>query len=148
MSTNGRDVRIGDADREAAIAALGEHYAAGRLDKDEFDERSAEVWGAKTAAAIRPLFADLPQPHPPAEPRQSTRFTTPPRSGATTPPPRRRGFPVLPVLLLVLASVIVLGSAWPVFLVIGGLWFLSRSTGRSRSTHGWGHGCGMRSSRG
>ena len=39
---------------------LGEHYAVGRLTKDEFDERSDAVWSAKTRGDLAPLFADLP----------------------------------------------------------------------------------------
>jgi len=31
--------RISDGDRDAAVQALGEHYAIGRLDKAEYDER-------------------------------------------------------------------------------------------------------------
>jgi hypothetical protein len=57
------DLRISDADREAAVADLSEHYAAGRLDKDEFDERSDAVWTAKTHGDLAPVFADLaPRP--------------------------------------------------------------------------------------
>ena len=37
---NGPELRIGDDDREAAVTALGEHYAAGRLTKEEYDERA------------------------------------------------------------------------------------------------------------
>jgi hypothetical protein len=53
-------IRIGDAEREHAVTALGEHYAAGRLTKDEFDERSGAAWSATTAGDLAPLFADLP----------------------------------------------------------------------------------------
>ena len=56
------EVRIGDAEREAAVAALGEHYAAGRLTKEEYDERAGIAWSAKTNSALWPLFADLPRP--------------------------------------------------------------------------------------
>ena len=55
----GPELRLSDADREEAIARLSEHYAAGRLDKDEFDERSDAVWTAKTGADLAPIFADL-----------------------------------------------------------------------------------------
>ena len=34
----GPSLRIGDAEREAAAQALGEHYAVGRLTRDEYDE--------------------------------------------------------------------------------------------------------------
>ena len=53
------DLRLSDADRDDAIARLSEHYAAGRLDKDEFDERSDAVWSARTEADLAPVFADL-----------------------------------------------------------------------------------------
>jgi hypothetical protein len=53
------DLRLSDADREDAIARLSEHYAAGRIDKDEFDERSDAVWTARTGADLAPVFADL-----------------------------------------------------------------------------------------
>ena len=32
-------LRIGDAERDRAIAALGDHFAAGRLTSEEFDQR-------------------------------------------------------------------------------------------------------------
>jgi hypothetical protein len=40
------EMRIGDAEREAAVTALGEHFAAGRLTKEEYDERSGRAWTA------------------------------------------------------------------------------------------------------
>lgn len=54
-------LRIGDTDRDAAVTALGEHYAAGRLTKDEYDERTARVWAARFEDDIDPLFDDLPR---------------------------------------------------------------------------------------
>ncbi|MEO6703925.1 MAG: DUF1707 domain-containing protein [Jatrophihabitantaceae bacterium] len=57
------DYRIGTAEREAAIRALEEHLVAGRLDVDEYGQRSAQASVARTAADLRPLFADLPVPH-------------------------------------------------------------------------------------
>lgn len=56
-------VRIGTAEREAALKALEEHLTAGRLDLDEYGERSAKVWAARTSNELIPLFADLPLPH-------------------------------------------------------------------------------------
>lgn len=55
-------LRIGDAERDSAVERLGEHFAAGRLSKDEFEERSAKVTAARYDDDIRPLFADLPGP--------------------------------------------------------------------------------------
>ena len=47
-------LRIGDADRERAQAILGDHYAAGRLDKDEYDQRLDQIWAARTRAELAP----------------------------------------------------------------------------------------------
>ncbi len=42
------DLRIGDAEREHALRALGEHMGLGRLDVEEYGERSARITTAKT----------------------------------------------------------------------------------------------------
>lgn len=57
-------LRIADSEREAALAVLGEHMSAGRLNIDEYGERSAQVSTAKTRGELRALFTDLPPPHP------------------------------------------------------------------------------------
>jgi Domain of unknown function (DUF1707) len=53
-------LRIGDADREAAAAALREHYAAGRLTLDEFQHRLELVFAAKTEGDLAAITRDLP----------------------------------------------------------------------------------------
>ncbi|HEX4700895.1 MAG TPA: DUF1707 domain-containing protein [Pseudonocardiaceae bacterium] len=58
------EIRIGDTEREGALTALGEHMGAGRLDIDEYAERSAKVATAKTRGELLALFTDLPAPHP------------------------------------------------------------------------------------
>ena len=63
--------RIGDAERDAALEALTEHFVAGRLDQAEFDQRMDAAMRARTAADLVPLFADLPQQ--PAVPELSVR---------------------------------------------------------------------------
>ena len=104
------ELRISDADREAAIASLGEHYAAGRLDKDEFDERSDAVWTAKTGADLAPLFADLGPLHSPEPDRR-------PRS-----PWGRRGWwpvPFVPVLLVLIALTALTHIPFVLLFVVG-----------------------------
>lgn len=54
------DQRIGDADRAAALATLGDHLTDGRLDLQEFDSRSAQVTTARTHRELAALFTDLP----------------------------------------------------------------------------------------
>ncbi|HTR90420.1 MAG TPA: DUF1707 domain-containing protein [Trebonia sp.] len=55
-------LRIGDAERDAAAADLGEHYAAGRLSLDELHERLDAVLAAKTFGQLTRIMADLPGP--------------------------------------------------------------------------------------
>jgi hypothetical protein len=58
------EIRISDSEREDALEKLGEHMSAGRLDIDEYGERSAKVATAKTRGELLGLFGDLPEPKP------------------------------------------------------------------------------------
>ena len=63
-------VRIGDAERDRAISALGDHFAAGRLNTEEFEERVDQAIRARFNDDLKPLFVDLPRtPEPTMEPR-------------------------------------------------------------------------------
>ena len=57
-------LRIGDAEREEAARELGEHFALGRITADEHADRLEQVWAARTAADLTPVFNDLPRPKP------------------------------------------------------------------------------------
>jgi len=59
MAINDR-TRASDADRDRTTAALQEHLVAGRLTKDEFDERLGQVYAAKTLGELDEVMADLP----------------------------------------------------------------------------------------
>jgi hypothetical protein len=54
------DLRIGDADREAAAASLREHYAQGRLTLEEFNQRLDSVFAATTQSQLLRITGDLP----------------------------------------------------------------------------------------
>ena len=136
-ATGAPEPRIGDADREAAVSALGEHYAAGRLTREELDERCELAWAARTASQLWPLFVDLPRP-------QTARPTAVP-SGSTAWPARAPGRrprspfgPVLTTVLVVLALVVAL-THLPLILLVVGIWFLlSRHQGWQKGLHrGW-----------
>ena len=60
MAAFGAGLRIGDAERNATVQQLNEHYAAGRLTNMEHDERVDFAMGAKTQADLQVLLADLP----------------------------------------------------------------------------------------
>ncbi len=57
-------IRIGKTERDAALQALDEHMSAGRIDAEEYGERSAKIYVARTWGEITPLFTDLPEPRP------------------------------------------------------------------------------------
>jgi hypothetical protein len=94
------DMRLSDADRDDAIGRLSEHYAAGRLDKDEFDERSDAVWTARTGADLAPIFADLG----PIRTERTRRYP-----GYHGPWGRRGWFPLpfLPVVFVLIALTVI-----------------------------------------
>jgi hypothetical protein len=64
VSDPSRDIRIGDTEREQALQVLGEHMSAGRIDVEEYGERSARITTAKTRGELMALFYDLPDPRP------------------------------------------------------------------------------------
>ncbi|WP_460841111.1 DUF1707 SHOCT-like domain-containing protein [Nocardioides marmoraquaticus] len=118
-------MRIGDAEREVALTALGEHFAQGRITRDEYDERSDAVWTAKHADDLAPLFADLPQ----GSPLGPVRTAVPGRVRASRGFGDRFGdrFAGLPtpvqVVLVVLAAGFVVSNL-PFVLLAGLLWFV------------------------
>jgi hypothetical protein len=57
-----REVRASDADRESCTRALRDHYAAGRLDHEDLEERLALATRARTTNELRALLRDLPRP--------------------------------------------------------------------------------------
>lgn len=53
-------IRIGDAERDQAVAVLSEHFVAGRLTQEEFEDRSDQATRARYTDDLLPLFDDLP----------------------------------------------------------------------------------------
>lgn len=116
-------LRIGDAERDHAAAALGEHYATGRLSKEEYEERSERVWAARFQTDLEPLFADLPSPW--ARVPAQVRPVRPLPAGRSrlSPGPFAPIFPVLVIGLV--AAVIITGMPWLLF----GLFWLAALSG-------------------
>jgi Domain of unknown function (DUF1707) len=57
-------VRIGDRERAAVAARLGDDYAAGRLALGELESRTAATWDARTYGQLAGVLADLPGRRP------------------------------------------------------------------------------------
>jgi hypothetical protein len=90
-------IRIGDTERESALTALGDHMSAGRLDIDEYGDRTARVATAKTRGELLALFDDLPEPHPrfgPALPPPPAAAPLAPPTPRSQPPAARGGMPI------------------------------------------------------
>jgi hypothetical protein len=116
-------IRLSDAEREAAAADLGEHFAQGRLTVDEHAERLEQVWSAKTRGEIAPIFRDLPSAY--AAVASSPTVARDDRYWNAGLRPFRRGVPA--PLLVVLAVLIVLSAVahLPLFLLgLGVFWFV------------------------
>lgn len=132
------EIRIGDAEREQAQTDLGEHYAAGRLDHDEYTQRLDQVWAARTRSELDPVFRDLPGPGPaPAWPGTGqVPWSTAAQRRRTTTASRRPSARVpLPLLvLLVVLGVVAVVTHLPIILVGLGVWFFFlRGGGHCRS---------------
>jgi hypothetical protein len=114
-------IRVSDAERQAVTDRLAEHFADGRLDQAEFDERVGRATSAKTRADLNGLFDDLPETGAPA---------------ATDRPHRRYRHPVLLIGLVILVAVaaghLVFPLLWIGFLVAIVL-FATGTIGHSRS---------------
>jgi hypothetical protein len=93
-ATPATPIRIGDAERDQAVSDLGDHFAAGRLDREEFDERADQAMQARFSTDLTPLFADLPvsKPEVPTAPPGAAR--------AGGPPPWAYAMWLFPVLLV------------------------------------------------
>jgi len=50
----GHELRVSDAERDAAAAELREHYASGRLDSDELDQRLSAALAASSSGCDAP----------------------------------------------------------------------------------------------
>jgi len=120
-------MRLSDAEREAAAADLGEHFAQGRLTADEHAERLEQVWAAKVRGEIAPIFRDLPSPYaavaapPPA--------WAEPRHWNPSPRALRRGVPPPVMALLVVLLVFAVIAHFPLVL-LGLVLFLVLRTAR------------------
>jgi Domain of unknown function (DUF1707) len=79
-------MRASDADRDAVVSDLSEHFQAGRLTAGEFDDRTGQALTAGTWGELGELVADLPAARPAAAPALASPTGRPqPRSGRAAP---------------------------------------------------------------
>jgi hypothetical protein len=130
-----RHIRVGDAERDQAVGSLREHYAQGRIDAAELDERLSAALVARTRGELARLFTDLP----------GERRSAPVRSAAYDPwRLTRRLFAAAPVVAAIVMGLVILAVIWAAVVVGGFLlwllfawWLIARASGR-----GYGMRCG------
>jgi hypothetical protein len=103
--------RTSDADRDRVAALLRDHFAEGRLTREELDERLTATLSATTFGDLRRVLADLPGPAPVPRPPHRLAPQAAPLWIA-----RRRGPRMLPLAALALVAVLLIPGAGWVFL--------------------------------
>jgi hypothetical protein len=163
----GPDLRIGDTEREATANILREHYAQGRLNLEEFNQRIDAVFSARTQRDLNHLTHDLPHASAPSAPlpvagvpgggrERAGQGASGPGAGPGWGGHRHHGFGVFPLAIAALATWLLIfdlhlrAFPWPgklaifiaIFAFLRGL--LRRVFGVRRGA-GWpGRGCGRR----
>jgi hypothetical protein len=105
-------LKASDADRDAVVAALSEHFQAGRLTSEELEERTGTALAARTLGQLDELTADLPAPQP----------ATPAGPAGPVARPRRPGY--LPMVAIVVPLAV--------------LAIVALTLGTRGGMHGWG----------
>jgi hypothetical protein len=101
------DLRVSDAERDAVVTELGEHFQQGRLDQAEFDERMTKALSARTGRDLGGLLADLPS---------AREESSAPQPGTRLPGPL--------ILVPLLAAAILIGGAAAAGWMLWPLWWL------------------------
>jgi uncharacterized membrane protein len=143
-------LRVGDAERDEVTSALHEHFAQGRLTRNELDERLTATLSARTVGDLRNVTRDLPgtndlapvrRPHGPWRGRGPWEIGTMHwgRGPMTSPWPRGgwgppRGRPFGPLLLVALIVGAFTGW-WVIFPLLAFVWFTAAFTGLRHARH-------------
>jgi Flp pilus assembly protein TadB len=139
---NQRDLRIGDAERDTAARELGEHFAQGRIDSEEYAERLDRVMSAKTAGELVPAFADLPRTGAGATGRSGG--SAGPSTGSGRSPRRFPELPRMPFLFKVLVAFVLVAlvfSHLPLVVIALVVYVLAvRRVSRRRRRGDWNQG--------
>lgn len=125
MSTDPMPQRLSDAERDAAVDMLRQHYTDGRLDESEFSDRMGAALAARYPNDLAPLFEDLPEPRPsgvasgPAGWQQWTPSGSPPAPVPWSAPPTgvqpttsNRGLSMARALIWPVCIVLLITTSW------------------------------------
>jgi uncharacterized protein DUF1707 len=118
-------MRASDADRDAVLSDLSEHFQAGRLTAEEFDERAGQTLAARTWGELKDLLRDLPatRPGPRVPAAAASSGTRPERlSGRRAPVP----IPVLVGIGIAIAVSVGIAHGWGLLWLVFAAWFIAR----------------------
>lgn len=121
-------LRLSDAERAEVAERLSRHYADGRLDEAEFNERLDRAMKAKTHGDLSGLFADLPPGSQESEVSARQRHPRRHHRG-------RRQHRILPLILIIVVAAVVgqaLAHSFIPWLLIALLAFIWLRHGPSR----------------
>ena len=133
MAVSGQDearIRVSDAERDAVVASLRDHYETGRLTLEEFNDRVGEAYAARTDVELDHVLRELP--------RQTAGTPEPARPGWTN---RRRvsgavtQWASLNGLLIAIWAASGAGYFWPIWVLIPTSFFLLRGVAGDPEHH-------------
>jgi hypothetical protein len=113
-------MRASDADRDAVLSDLSEHFQAGRLTAEEFDERAGRALAARTWGELKDLLRDLPATLPGSRVPAAASSDARPERRAPVP------IPVLAGIAIAIAVSIGIAHAWGLLWLVFVVWFIAR----------------------
>ncbi len=118
-------IRASDSDRERVVEVLRQAYTEGRLDLEEFDQRTTAAYATRTWAGLRELTRDLPADAVLGadieKPRAAAALPGQPEAGepsGTGPGPHRHGPVFVPFLPIALFWLVLAGAMHATGLVV------------------------------
>jgi hypothetical protein len=120
-------MRASDAEREQAVDALREHYAAGRLSAEEFGERLDSAYRASTVQELEQLSPDLPELPPSPDVRRAEVQRRQSELGRHLAQRAGGAFTPFFICTIVWALTGASGSFWPAWVLIFPIVFLARN---------------------
>ncbi|HVF78966.1 MAG TPA: DUF1707 domain-containing protein [Solirubrobacteraceae bacterium] len=133
LTTHGDSIRASDADRDKALGLLREHWLAGRLALDEYEERCGDAAAARFVDDLRRSLRELPFPLP----EHASSYPAPAVAAAVA-RPAKLGTAIASVVSATLALLALIGSFGMLFLLTlpasTWAWALGRRARRSAAT--------------
>jgi DUF1707 SHOCT-like domain len=127
-------MKASDADRDAVLSDLSEHFQAGRLTAEEFDERAGRALAARTWGELKDLLRDLPTtlPGPRAPAAASSAAASSAAASSAAGPERLSGrrapvpIPVLVGIGIAIAVSVGIAHGWGLLWLVFVVWFIAR----------------------